>query len=227
SLRETAAQAEAEAAERARRLNELQASLTSLKAEREQLTARLQKTRQDLERATAASASQAELVASLRADSQALEERLAQAEAEAADLRGRLSETTDQRDGLSRTLAEARSRLAPADGGTAGLAEAKAAAALSAEAFRAAFRAHSRATGDSELRAALTVAIQELRADQFLLARIIDARGVYQVRADDSLALVASRFYGDGNRWPEIHRANEHVLDDPDRLYKGTTLVVP
>jgi nucleoid-associated protein YgaU len=38
---------------------------------------------------------------------------------------------------------------------------------------------------------------------------------------------VASRFYGDGNRWPEIHRANEHVLDDPDRLYKGTTLVVP
>jgi len=39
--------------------------------------------------------------------------------------------------------------------------------------------------------------------------------------------MVAGRFYGKGNRWTTIYEANRHVLDNPDRLVAGITLVVP
>lgn len=43
----------------------------------------------------------------------------------------------------------------------------------------------------------------------------------------ETLAGIAGRYYGDGNRWEEIHEANAHVLRNPDLVWPGLTLVLP
>ena len=90
------------------------------------------------------------------------------------------------------------------------------------EALQAAARSDS-----PEVRSAVREAEHRLHRSQFFVARIVNARGVYRVRPRDSLALVSQRFYGDGNRWLGIFEANEQVLEDPNRLIPGMTLVIP
>jgi nucleoid-associated protein YgaU len=55
------------------------------------------------------------------------------------------------------------------------------------------------------------------------------AAPTYVVRANDSLVLIARRFYGaQGDRlWRRIYDANRSVLSDPDRLRPGQELVIP
>ncbi|GAF76509.1 unnamed protein product, partial [marine sediment metagenome] len=51
----------------------------------------------------------------------------------------------------------------------------------------------------------------------------------YTVRANDSLVLIARRFYGSqGDRlWRRIYEANRSTLSDPNRLRPGQELVIP
>jgi nucleoid-associated protein YgaU len=49
----------------------------------------------------------------------------------------------------------------------------------------------------------------------------------YLVRADDTLAEIARRFYGDGRRYRELFEANRDRLASPDDLREGTMLVIP
>jgi nucleoid-associated protein YgaU len=55
------------------------------------------------------------------------------------------------------------------------------------------------------------------------------AAPTYVVRANDSLVLIARRFYGaQGDRlWRRIYEANRSALSDPDRLRPGQELVIP
>jgi nucleoid-associated protein YgaU len=55
------------------------------------------------------------------------------------------------------------------------------------------------------------------------------AAPTYTVRANDSLVLIARRFYGaQGDRlWRRIYEANRSVLSDPDHLRPGQELVIP
>ncbi|MCX5647582.1 MAG: LysM peptidoglycan-binding domain-containing protein [Planctomycetota bacterium] len=55
------------------------------------------------------------------------------------------------------------------------------------------------------------------------------AAPTYVVRANDSLVLIARRFYGtQGDRlWRRIYEANRSVLSDPDRLRAGQELAIP
>ena len=57
----------------------------------------------------------------------------------------------------------------------------------------------------------------------------VPAAPTYVVRANDSLVLIARRFYGTpGDRlWRRIYEANRSVLSDPDRLRAGQELVIP
>ena len=57
----------------------------------------------------------------------------------------------------------------------------------------------------------------------------VPAAPTYVVRANDSLVLIARRFYGtQGDRlWRRIYEANRSVLSDPDRLRAGQELVIP
>jgi nucleoid-associated protein YgaU len=34
-------------------------------------------------------------------------------------------------------------------------------------------------------------------------------------------------FYGDAEQWSPVYDANRHVIDDPNRLLPGISLVVP
>ena len=71
---------------------------------------------------------------------------------------------------------------------------------------------------------AIALAIAER---QLLVASATGAVGLYQLRPEDTLAMVALRFYGDGNQWPALYRANDHVLENPDQVIPGLTLILP
>jgi nucleoid-associated protein YgaU len=50
---------------------------------------------------------------------------------------------------------------------------------------------------------------------------------VYLVRADDNLSLISAKVYGDAGAWRRIYDANRDVLQTPDALVPGMTLVIP
>jgi nucleoid-associated protein YgaU len=43
----------------------------------------------------------------------------------------------------------------------------------------------------------------------------------------DTLTALARRYYGDGERWRDIHEANEKLIPNPDRLPLGVELIIP
>jgi nucleoid-associated protein YgaU len=43
----------------------------------------------------------------------------------------------------------------------------------------------------------------------------------------DTLFNLAQRYYGDGERFIDVYRANRDVLTSPDRLPVGTALIIP
>lgn len=49
----------------------------------------------------------------------------------------------------------------------------------------------------------------------------------YKVKAGDTLANIALRYYGDRNLWTQIYRANRSAIPDKDRLMPGTVLTIP
>jgi nucleoid-associated protein YgaU len=49
----------------------------------------------------------------------------------------------------------------------------------------------------------------------------------YVVLRGNSLWLIARRFYGDGRRYTEIHRANRDHIQDPDLIFPGQQVKVP
>ena len=51
---------------------------------------------------------------------------------------------------------------------------------------------------------------------------------LYITTDSDTLSDIASRFYGDGNRWPEIYRANQAAIGaDPNVIRGGIQLTIP
>jgi nucleoid-associated protein YgaU len=49
----------------------------------------------------------------------------------------------------------------------------------------------------------------------------------YTIVKGDSLWKIAKKFYGDGNKYPEIFEANREVIKDPDLIYPGQTIRIP
>jgi nucleoid-associated protein YgaU len=49
----------------------------------------------------------------------------------------------------------------------------------------------------------------------------------HTVQEGDTLFALARRYYGDGDKFVEIYRANREVLQTPDQLPPGTVLVIP
>ena len=49
----------------------------------------------------------------------------------------------------------------------------------------------------------------------------------YAVQSGDSLWKIASKHYGDGNKWPALFEANREVIKDPDLIYPGQQIRVP
>jgi nucleoid-associated protein YgaU len=49
----------------------------------------------------------------------------------------------------------------------------------------------------------------------------------HTVREGDTLFSLARHYYGDGDRFIDLYRANRPALKDPDALEPGTVLVIP
>jgi nucleoid-associated protein YgaU len=49
----------------------------------------------------------------------------------------------------------------------------------------------------------------------------------HTVEAGDTLFKLAKRYYGDGDKFAELYKANREVLESPDTLPAGTVLVIP
>jgi nucleoid-associated protein YgaU len=49
----------------------------------------------------------------------------------------------------------------------------------------------------------------------------------HRVRRGETLYHISRNFYGDGNQWQKIVRANAPALSNPDRLRVGMVLVIP
>ena len=49
----------------------------------------------------------------------------------------------------------------------------------------------------------------------------------YTIQSGDSLWKIASRHYGDGNKWNALFEANREVIKDPDLIYPGQQIRVP
>ena len=50
---------------------------------------------------------------------------------------------------------------------------------------------------------------------------------VHTVERGDTLWGIAERYLGEGRRWREIHKANDELIDDPDRIQPGMEIVIP
>jgi nucleoid-associated protein YgaU len=49
----------------------------------------------------------------------------------------------------------------------------------------------------------------------------------YEVKSGDTLWKIAKQYYGDGNLYTEIFKANQDVLTDPDKIKVGQKLRIP
>lgn len=49
----------------------------------------------------------------------------------------------------------------------------------------------------------------------------------YSVQPGDTLSSIAVAEYGDASGWPTIHRANQHILPNPDLIFVGQILRIP
>jgi nucleoid-associated protein YgaU len=152
---------------------------------------------------------------------------LQQLQREQESMRATLKQSRAAEEGLLRDIAQLQARLPETLGGTASLESLRAAAGELAGELRTIHRALRRAPGDAELLQRRKVTAAALRERQLLIAGATGASGVYRLRPEDTLMMVAARVYGSGSRWPEIYRANDHVLEDPDRLIPELTLVLP
>ena len=185
------------------------------------------------EKLAAAEKAAAEKVAGAQREAEAAAGKLAAAERAGADAQERagklealLAEEEKAHVAMAAEIEALKSRVPATSGGTLTLDRARAEAAEAGEAFLAAEQ-RARKERSVEAKAALNAAGAALRQAQFDVAVAADAQGVYRLRAEDTLGIVAGRFYGTGKRWPDVFEANRHVLANPDALVPGITLVVP
>jgi len=165
--------------------------------------------------------------ARLDSDANQLKQQNAALESDLAALRAQLQREQEAGDRLRSDLTTLKAGLPSELGGSASLGQLQAEAAGIAKQMRNMHRTLRRQPGNVALRAEFEAAAQRLRERQLLIAGETGAVGLYRLRPEDTLAAVALRFLGDGNRWDRIYQANRHILNDPDRLIEGLTLVLP
>jgi len=54
-----------------------------------------------------------------------------------------------------------------------------------------------------------------------------EVQGFYEVKSGDTLSAIAQSVYGDASKYPQIFKANQPMLKDPDEIYPGQKLVIP
>jgi nucleoid-associated protein YgaU len=175
----------------------------------------------------------------LGSKAQAERERASALEAEVAALQRKYAELAAEKDRLSQGLTETQRKAAAAAAARAELSrelqakeqtleQAKARSAELNKAYESLLKDKSQlAASDAAHRAELERTRKSFEEVQSLIARLTGARGIYTVQDTDSLSKIAAFFYHDGLRWPDIFRANAHLIDHPDLIYPEQVLIVP
>lgn len=180
---------------------------------------RLAESIREMERVTAE-------VERLKESQLALEQTLSERDRKLADLDGeRISQKTNY-EAIERRLAALRARVPVQDGGSLTPEQAREGARLAFEEMRQVLQDQG-ASSNTDALAALQSAELKLHRRQMTLARAAEVKGIYRIRPNDTLVLISSRCYGDSSRWQSLFEANSHVLDDPDQLIPGVTLIIP
>ncbi len=157
---------------------------------------------------------------------QRLEQQLAQREAQIERLQAAERRRAEARVELEKRLDELRARLPAPEGGTVTAAEARSRAREDAETLERLIR-EGQGINNPRLWRQIRETENALHSNQYLLARAEGDRTVYRVRPGDSLERISAILYGDNEAWPQIFEANRHLLDDPERVLPGLTLVIP
>ena len=77
--------------------------------------------------------------------------------------------------------------------------------------------------------------VESVNADQLVTPEIIEASNerdipeptFYTIEEGDTLWAIASKHYGDGNKYQAIVDANLEVIKDADKIYPGQTIRIP
>ncbi|WP_296805391.1 LysM peptidoglycan-binding domain-containing protein [Thiocapsa sp.] len=155
-----------------------------------------------------------------------LEKALSERDRQLSELDSRRLSLTTAHEALERRFEALRARVPRQDGGTLDAEQARQAARDAYERLRETLRIPD-TKRDATAEQTIADAEKLLHRHQLALARVLDAQGSYRVRPSDSLALISSRCYGDSSQWRALFEANRHVLEDPNQLMPGVTLVVP
>jgi len=136
-----------------------------------------------------------------------------------ADAEAQLSETRQ-------ALVDIQSRLPENLGGRVTADQAREAAAGRMAALRGLYDQRASMTEEA-WQASVRDLERQIQDQQQLLGQALSATTLYRVQPSDTLGKVSARFYGRSNRWSEIFEANRHLLQDPDRVLPGMTLIIP
>jgi DNA repair protein SbcC/Rad50 len=218
-------------------LAEKEKSLAEAQSERESLTQQL---------ATIEAGVLKERVGPLKSEIQGLEKKNAELASEAEKLRATLAdkekalaEAASERQSLTKELAKVSEKAAmstaerealarKADASGRGLDEAKARAAELNKAYEGLLKEQKQlAAMDAGRRAELERTKKSLEEAQAEVARLTGARGIYTVQTGDYLSKIAEFFYRNGNRWPDILKANSFLVSHPDLIYPRMVLIIP
>lgn len=234
----------AELQERAARVAPLERQLNASQTAAERAEARAEALREEIEqlkqqRDSAAQEHSAQLTAAelrlrehkdrlggVEARIQHLEQQLAQREAHIERLRTADERHTEAKQRLETRLDELRARLPVPEGGTVTAEQVRDQAQQQAETLERLIRG-GQGINNPQLRARIRAAEHELHDSQSLLARTQGSRTVYRVRPGDTIGRISAIVYGEAQGWQRIFEANRHLLDDPDQVLPGFTLVIP
>jgi len=147
----------------------------------------------------------------LREQNAALAQKLAETEAKAHQASAAHASAARELGATAKTLEDAKARSAQLNRAYEALLQEKSELAASGAARR------------DELRR-IREAFEQAQSE---VARLTGARGIYTIQNGDSLSKIAAFFYHDGYRWPDILRANSHLIDKPDLIYPKQVLIIP
>jgi len=63
--------------------------------------------------------------------------------------------------------------------------------------------------------------VAEVKVPAASRARSTTERGIYLIKAGDTLSAIAQQFYGDANKYPKIFEANREVIKDANLIFPG------
>lgn len=196
-----------------------EASLSQLKSELDKINGILQQYRDTLGEMKNA-------LADITAERDRLSAELKQSRDEQMRMSVQLDQTESTAGGLRDEMVDLQARLPRSLGGKASLESLEQQAGLSAAKLRE-IQDGMRRDIDNTMSVQRDSAIIALRDWQLLIASATQASGAYRLQPKDTLGKVAQLFYGTVRKWRLIYEANRHILDDPDRVIPGLTLVIP